>query len=742
MSPSLISATVTVVCLHLLLLLLTSPLILSQTVIFTSQQDGFSSALPSAVVSAVVDPHMSGRSFSGYYIFNVSWNGDLLDQYIITPPLGATLTTVNSSAGVSGIPQCTPSLLTTPPLAITLTATSVHQCTYNLSFGDSSNGGALRVSYKAYQSVGTGTGVTARVTNIYQYTQLVRVPLGCSGRCPTYVIFVDRNSSFSVNDTLLLEASAKSTISFRTTYSTLQPGSISFTVLSDTTNPQYLLSAPPQLTVQAVAGSSAACTPSASTTPAFIVTFNSTFTQCTYTASWSTPLDDFLLVSYISNDDGLQTNDIYVAFTSNCTSGVVGCNATAQSSTGALPAPLVSSSSSASTSASASASLSPPVLATSSPRSPSPSPSSSIPGPSAGVSGSLCVLLYSLPGTLDYPFSIAYSLQLVYSTAAVTGSAGQAVALLSGTGSRVYTNRFGVVFSTPVTLVTSGQASAPLLHLNSSSVLDGTGLTFSLSSPVQQPGGNPQRPVSQLSLFSVGGVVQEGGSAVFDAQGQAVVSSVPGVLNATIGAADVNGLSPFYPTCQAPITFTNGLRSSVEPAIVNSPIALRFIYTISDSSTYSVTANLSIHTVSQFSNLRDQLGNEYQTVATVTGVRVYTNLLTGATVSSTVQTVAANVSNTTMPGHGDQRFYPYSYLTSAPGVYSFSTTPFFDASGLVFAVSPAVPANGQVGGALYSTVALFVNASSTGTAVLTELPLGTNPPLLSLQKQSYVITQY
>ena len=49
---------------------------------------------------------------------------------------------------------------------------------------------------------------------------------------------------------------------------------------------------------------------------------------------------------------------------------------------------------------------------------------------------SLCLLFYSMPGNVDYPFSIAYSLQITYGTSEVTKRSGTAVALLSATGSR------------------------------------------------------------------------------------------------------------------------------------------------------------------------------------------------------------------------------------------------------------------------------------------------------------------
>ena len=181
----------------------------------------------------------------------------------------------------------------------------------------------------------------------------------------------------------------------------------------------------------------------------------------------------------------------------------------------------------------------------------------------------------------------------------------------------------------------------------------------------------------------------------------------------------------------------NGLRSPIQPSASNGALHLSYSYTISDGLTYTVQTNLSIATNSAFATSRDELGNNYQTVISITGSRKYTYLPTGYTLTSTI-TGLANVSASSSP-HADQRFYPYALLVSSPGVYSINSAPFLDAAGLSFTVNPAVPVNGQVGGATSSvvSVSLGVNAT-TATAALVE-PLSITPPLASLQSQSYTL---
>ena len=710
-----------------------SATVVQSSPIYTNHASNLSFALPQANVSAVEDG-LRLLSINPTFNFTVSWSGDVMDQFILTVPPTVIVTAVGS-----GISQCTPSLLSTPPLAITFNATSVHQCTYLVTIAPSySSGGwngAMRLSYKAYVS-GAAAVLDVRILDVFFFFRASGVNLACDWDepdplnlgCPRATIFVDHNSSVSWYAILAYQQPPPK-VYYDTTYSTLQPGWFNFTVLSDNSGAQYLLSVPPQLTIQAAAGSPALCTPSASSSPPFLVTFPNfpaPAPQCNYTASWTTPFNDILLLSYISaashpSGGSLPSTDIYIVFSNNCTDpSQCAVQTLASSSTAALPSFSGSSAPDAMSTLPSSATPATPMLSSSSP---APTP----------TTGHLCVLLYSLPGTVDYPWSVAYSLQLTYNSTSVLTSAGAAVAVLSGVGTRVFNDRFGASFSTSLTLT---PASSSLLYLNSASVLDGTGLTFNLSSPTQLPGSSPQAMVSQLTVFSASGVVVEGGSALLDPLGQAVVCDIPGVVNTTIGASNVNALSVKTAQCQAPITFLNGLRPPVQPSASNGGSHIQYSYTISDNTTYSVTTQLNISTSSAFANAYDELGNLYQSVISIAGVRVYTYLPTSYTVTSVVSGVA-DVS-ASINADATQRFYPYALLSAAPGVYSVNSAPFLDAGGLVFGVSPAVPANGQSAGVLYDTVSVFLKPNSASSSVvLTELPTGTNPPLRLFQRQSY-----
>ena len=215
-------------------------------------------------------------------------------------------------------------------------------------------------------------------------------------------------------------------------------------------------------------------------------------------------------------------------------------------------------------------------------------------------------------------------------------------------------------------------------------------------------------------------------------QGEAFLSSVPGFVNVSIAASNINSLAVIYPTCQAPITFTNGLRQPTQPSASNGATLFMYSYYISDGVTYSVQTNLSITTTSAFATAHDQLGNPYQLIVNITGIRTYTYLPTNSVLVS-------HVAMPTSPINSTQLFYPYALLSSAPGVYSTNTAPYLDAAGLSFAVTPAAPINGVAlgSGTQYSSITVhFVTYNNTVTQ-LNEAAV-VNRPVLALQQQNYV----
>ena len=364
---------------------------------------------------------------------------------------------------------------------------------------------------------------------------------------------------------------------------------------------------------------------------------------------------------------------------------------------------------------------------------------SSSPAPStSGASyptGSLCLITYSTPGNVDYPWSVATQLTVSYNPTPVTGAGGaSAVQLLSGSGTRTFTNRFGASSSKAVTLGAVG-SNDNLLYLNSVLPMDTAGVVLSFSSAVQLPGSGPMQLVSQVLVANVSGAVMEMGSSRVATSSQAFRSNIPGFRNVSIGAGDLNALSPNYNACQAPITFTNGLRPPVQPSSSNGALLIYFSYYISDGQTYSVQTNLTITTSSQFANTQDQLGNPYQTITSVTGTRMYTHLPDGFTLLSTITGLDTS---SAAAATASQRFYPYSLLSASPGVYTSNNVPFFDAAGVSVTLSPAIPPLGMSTHAptLYSSTLIQVLSPLTSNGMLVD-GVFQSPPLTTLQRQVY-----
>ena len=351
--------------------------------------------------------------------------------------------------------------------------------------------------------------------------------------------------------------------------------------------------------------------------------------------------------------------------------------------------------------------------------------------------GTACLLMYALPGNLDYPWSVALSMSFTYSPIPITTSFGTAVSMISGSGTRIFTNRFGTTFPTSVTL-TGSSPTTNLWYINSSMPVDANGLTLTLGQPIQLPGLGPSPLFTQLTLYTSGGVFQESNSSQIDPFGTAFRSSVPGFLNQSMGASNVNSLAVSAASCSGPLTFTNGLRTPTQPSVSNGAALFNYSYTLSDGATYSVTASLTFTAVSAFAVSKDLLGSPYQILTSVTGVRTYTYLPTGDVLTSTVTGLNTSLLNTTLV-LPSQHFYPYSLLASSPGTYSLNDVPFWDGNGVAFSVLPAVPALGlPLGQGLLSAVQLYIAFSPNMTSpVLTEAGY-ISIPLLSLQQQTYL----
>ena len=186
---------------------------------------------------------------------------------------------------------------------------------------------------------------------------------------------------------------------------------------------------------------------------------------------------------------------------------------------------------------------------------------------------------------------------------------------------------------------------------------------------------------------------------------------------------------------------TNGLRASTQPSVSNSALRFNYSYTVSDGDTYSVTSNLTFTASSEFAIRVDALGNPYQTLNSVTGVRMVTNLTSGATVTQSVTGLAPHFISPNLGPQSSNVFYPFSLLSSAPGLYSMDTVPYWDREGVIFTISADIPSAVQLSVRWLSPIPASRAVLTETTIEDAELVEGiefSNPtPLLSLQRQTY-----
>ena len=267
------------------------------------------------------------------------------------------------------------------------------------------------------------------------------------------------------------------------------------------------------------------------------------------------------------------------------------------------------------------------------------------PAPATPLRFGLCLLFYSLAGTVEYPWSSSSSLTLsIDPSAPVVTAFGTAVRVVEGRGTRTFTNRFGVSFSS--TLTVEG-----LVYINCSTPVDSQGLTATLTSPIQLPGTPPTSLYSSITFFSSSTGVMKGSSSLLDSAGQSFLSDIPGFLNRYIPASNINSLAVNYSACSAPITFTNGLRAPTQPSVSNGGYHVNYSYTISDGLSYIVQAQFTLTTNSAFASQKDQLGNPYQSVINITGSRSYLYLSTGQSMQSQVSFRRREPTSASTPTH-------------------------------------------------------------------------------------------
>jgi hypothetical protein len=311
-----------------------------------------------------------------------------------------------------------------------------------------------------------------------------------------------------------------------------------------------------------------------------------------------------------------------------------------------------------------------------------------------------------------------------------TPSSASSVTLLTGSGRRSYTNRFGSSFTTRFTLVPPTAANDNVVILSTVYPLTAKGLLLNLSTPVEMPGASPTTLEAYIPVYaSSQGFVVEGGGTGVDGAGSAYLSPLTGFTNVSIPTSNINHLAVDYDNCQAPITFVNGRVIPTQPSLYNGAKNLLWSASISDGTTYSVSLQLNVTTVSAFATTQDMLGNPYQILTNITGSRVYTYLPTGQTVTSVV------TSSVPMTG----RFYPYTFLSVSPGVYTTDTVPHLDGDGWQLQLKPSVPLNGLApgSGTQYSSQVVKV-LMGIHTAAILETN-SQSVPLIQNQTQTYTM---
>ena len=367
----------------------------------------------------------------------------------------------------------------------------------------------------------------------------------------------------------------------------------------------------------------------------------------------------------------------------------------------------------------------------------------------------LCLIFYSIAGNPSYPWSSALSLIVQYNPTTVRTSFGTAVSLVSGSGTRTFTNKFGQSSSVNVSLVAAG-ANQNLLYLGSQFPFDSTGIVLALlnGQTVQLPGNGPLNLLSKLryinqtaELLATGSptefivYISEDASTRIDPQGSAFLSAVSGFENVTIGPSNINYLEVQPATCRAPITGNNGGRTPVSPTTSNAFTFIAYTYFVSDGATYTISGNLTLTTTGPLAVKTDPLGNQYQTIVAISGTRTYVYL-------PTKQTIVSFVTGLSSQAGASQRFYPYALLGASPGVYTVDTGPFVDFNGIGFNIDPPAPAAGvqPLNGFQFTNTTIHLESRelipilvdgvfSPSKGFNVSGPTGT--PLQALQQQSY-----
>ena len=270
----------------------------------------------------------------------------------------------------------------------------------------------------------------------------------------------------------------------------------------------------------------------------------------------------------------------------------------------------------------------------------------------------ICVIFFSLPGNVEYPWTTATKLSVTYNNATANS-----VTLLTGSGTRTYTNKYGQSITTAITLNGPNVDKADNLFYLNGKVVDTDGFSYNLATPTQFPGHGPLAPMTtaRISTDSTGVIVEQN-SFIIDNTSISITSSVPGFTAISpVGCPFVNPNCGHFDTSACTSTIDSGNGGILPPTSTTLVRANRtsygYSYFLGDGATYSVSASLTLAINQSLGFRTTQLGDYYLTVDAITGTRTYDFPL--GTVLT--QSVASGVSQSAY-ANADQSLYPFAYV--------------------------------------------------------------------------------
>lgn len=320
----------------------------------------------------------------------------------------------------------------------------------------------------------------------------------------------------------------------------------------------------------------------------------------------------------------------------------------------------------------------------------------------AALTANLCIIFYSKPGNVEYPWTTATSLTVTYN---VSSTQPNTVNLISGSGTRTYTSKYGAKYQTSITLSPPAGYANNLLYTNGT-VFDDGGIVYQLATPTQYPGAGALVNVTSANVYrtsagaAIPSAIVEDPSFIIDNTSTSVTSTIPGFVSLDFVGCPKNPNCGNIntDTCTSGLTRSNGLVQLpyLDQLRAANKSPYNYSYFISDGSTWSTTANLTltIDTVKAWKVTR--LGDFYFTATNITGTRLYYCPLGTLTVAAN----AKNSTNHDLAILADQYIYPFAQ-PQQPSVYtSNNTAPLVDSGGLGYGIDVPTYGDGQNGNSI------------------------------------------